>query len=49
MYGQTIMKNSGYTRVFFIGWCVKCSIHTYLRVLSELKTFNHLLYVLLDS
>jgi hypothetical protein len=26
-----------------------CSIHTYLRVLSELKTFNYFLYVLLDS
>jgi hypothetical protein len=26
-----------------------CYIHTYLRVLSELKTFNYFLYVLLDS
>jgi hypothetical protein len=26
-----------------------CSKHTYLRVLSELKTFNYHFYVLLDS
>jgi hypothetical protein len=26
-----------------------CSIHTYLIVLSELKTFNYFFYVVLDS
>jgi hypothetical protein len=36
MYGETIMKNSGHTRVLFIGWCVKCSIHNYFWVLVNL-------------
>jgi hypothetical protein len=28
MYGESIMKNSGYIRVFFVGGCVKGSMHS---------------------
>jgi hypothetical protein len=45
MYGETIMQNSGYTRVFFVEGVLRVP-YTHLRVLSELKTFSHRPYVL---
>jgi hypothetical protein len=44
-HGQTVLKQ-WYIRVFLSALRVS---YTHFRVLNELKTFNHLLYVLWDS